>query len=41
MTGKMAKIYSLIIASGFMIVIIAFGIGYVNSQNTAVYFSTP
>ncbi len=41
MIGKMAKMYPLMIAMGFMIVIIAFGIGYVNSQNAAVYFSTP
>jgi len=41
MIGKMAKMYPLMIAMGFMIVIIAFGIGYVNSQNAAAYFSTP
>ena len=41
MIGKMAKMYPMMIAMGFMIVIIAFGVGYVNSQNAAAYFSTP
>ncbi len=39
--GKMAKMYPMMIAMGFMIVIIAFGVGYVNSQNAAAYFSVP
>jgi hypothetical protein len=39
--GKMARMYPLLIAMGFMIVAIAFGIGYVNSQTAAEYFSQP
>ncbi len=39
--GKMAKMYPLMIAMGFMIVIIAFIIGYMNAQTAAAYFSTP
>lgn len=39
--GKMARMYPLLIVMGFMIVVIAFIIGYVNSQNAAAYFSTP
>ncbi len=39
--GKMARMYPLLIAMGFMIVAIAFGIGYVNSQTVAEYFSQP
>ena len=41
MIGKMAKMYPLMIAMGFMIVIITFIIGYMNAQNAAEYFSTP
>ena len=39
--GKMARMYPLLIAMGFMIVAIAFGVGYVNSQTVAEYFSQP
>ncbi len=39
--GKMARMYPLLIAMGFMIVAIAFGVGYVNSQTAAEYFSQP
>ena len=41
MIGKMAKMYPLKIAMGFMIVIITFIIGYMNAQTAAAYFSTP
>lgn len=37
--GKMAKMYSMMILMGFMIVVVALIIGYVNSQNAAVYFA--
>lgn len=37
--GKMAKMYPLLILMGFMIVVIALIVGYVNSQNAAVYFA--
>jgi len=37
--GKMARVYPLMIVMGFMIVVIAFIIGYVNSQTAAAYFS--
>ncbi len=39
--GKMARMYPLLIAMGFMIVAIAFGVGYVSSQTAADYFSQP
>ncbi len=39
--GKMARMYPLLIAMGFMMVAIAFGVGYVNSQTAAEYFSQP
>ena len=39
--GKMARMYPLLIAMGFMMVVIAFGVGYANSQTTAEYFSQP
>lgn len=39
--GKMARMYPILIAMGFMIVAIAFGVGYVNSQTVAEYFSQP
>jgi len=39
--GKMARMYPMLIAMGFMIVAIAFGVGYVNSQVAAEYFSQP
>jgi len=39
--GKMARMYPLLIAMGFMIVVIAFGVGYVSSQTAADYFSQP
>lgn len=37
--GKMARMFPLLILMGFMIVVIAFLIGYVNSQTAAEYFS--
>ena len=37
--GKMAKMFPMMILMGFMIVVIALIIGYVNSQNAAVYFA--
>ena len=37
--GKMARMYPLLIAMGFMIVAIAFVVGYLNSQTAAEYFS--
>jgi hypothetical protein len=39
--GKMARMYPLLIATGFMMVAIAFVVGYVNSQAAASYFSQP
>ena len=39
--GKMAAMYPLLIAMGFMIVAIAFVVGYFNSQTAAAYFSQP
>ncbi|MFQ5943368.1 MAG: hypothetical protein ACE5JF_07435 [Anaerolineales bacterium] len=37
--GKMARMYPLLIAMGFMIVAIAFVVGYFNSQTADTYFS--
>lgn len=39
MIGKMARMYPMLILMGFMIVVIAFVIGYFNSQTAAAYFS--
>ena len=39
--GKMARMYPLLIAMGFMIVAIAVVVGYFNSQTAAAYFSQP
>ena len=39
--GKMARMYPLLIAMGFMMVAIAFVVGYLNSQTAAAYFSQP
>jgi hypothetical protein len=39
--GKMARMYPLLIAMGFMMVAIAFVVGYFNSQAAATYFSQP
>ena len=39
--GKMARMYPLLIAMGFMMVAIAFVVGYLNSQTAATYFSQP
>ncbi len=39
MIGKMARMYPMLIALGFMMVLIAFAIGYQNSRTTAAYFS--
>jgi hypothetical protein len=39
MIGKMAKMFPMMILMGFMIVVISLIIGYVNSQNAAVYFA--
>ena len=39
--GKMARMYPLLIAMGFMMVAIAFVVGYFNSQAAASYFSQP
>ncbi|MBW8010855.1 MAG: hypothetical protein FVQ83_06390 [Chloroflexi bacterium] len=39
MIGKMARMYSMFILLGFMIVIIAFFVGYSNSQTAATYFA--
>lgn len=39
MIGKMAKMFPMLIAIGFMIVLISFGIGWSNSQTAAAYFS--
>jgi len=41
MIGKMARMYPVMIAMGFMIVLIAFVIGYFNSQTVAAYFAEP
>ena len=41
MIGKMARLYPMMIAMGFMIVLIAFVIGYFNSQTAAAYFAEP
>jgi hypothetical protein len=37
--GKMARMYPMMILLGFMIVVIAFVIGYFNSQTAAAYFA--
>ncbi|MCH7588835.1 MAG: hypothetical protein IIC78_12505 [Chloroflexi bacterium] len=37
--GKMAKMFPMLILMGFMIVVTALIIGYVNSQNAAAYFA--
>lgn len=39
--GKMARMYPLLIAMGFMIVAIALVVGYFNSQTAAEYFNQP
>ncbi len=39
MIGKMARMYPMLIAMGFMIVLIALIVGYVNSQTAAAYFA--
>ena len=39
--GKMARMYPLLIAMGFMIVLIAVIVGYFNSQTAAAYFAQP
>jgi hypothetical protein len=39
MIGKMARMYPMFVLLGFMVVIAAFAIGYLNSQNAAQYFS--
>ncbi len=39
--GKMARMYPLLIAMGFMMVAIAFVVGYFNSLTAAEYFSQP
>ncbi len=41
MIGKMARLYPMMIAMGFMIVVIALIIGYFNSQAAAAYFAQP
>lgn len=41
MIGKMAKMFPMMIALGFMIVLAAFIIGYNNSQTAATYFAQP
>lgn len=41
MIGKMARMYPLLLAMGFMMVAIAFVVGYFNSQTAAEYFSQP
>src|SRR3989304_1892089 len=41
MIGKMARMYPLLIAMGFMIVLIAVIVGYANSQTAAAYFAQP
>ena len=37
--GKMARMYPMLILMGFMIVVIAFVVGYFNSQTAAAYFA--
>ncbi len=37
--GKMARMYPLLILMGFMMVVIAFIVGYFNSQTAAAYFA--
>ena len=39
MIGKMARMYPMLILMGFMIVVIAFAVGYFNSQTAAAYFA--
>ncbi len=39
MIGKMARMYPMLIALGFMIVLAAFFIGFTNSQTAAAYFA--
>ena len=39
MIGKLARMYPMLIALGFMIVLAAFIVGYLNSQTTEVYFA--
>jgi len=39
MIGKMARMYPLLVLMGFMIVAIAFVVGYFNSQTAAAYFA--
>ena len=39
MIGKMARMYPMLIALGFMIVLAAFIVGYLNSQTAEVYFA--
>jgi len=41
MIGKMARMYPMLIAMGFMIVLIAAIVGYFNSQTAAAYFAQP
>ena len=41
MIEKMAKMFPMMIALGFMIVLIAFVVGYSNSQTAAAYFAQP
>jgi len=41
MIGKMARMYPLLIAMGFMMVMIAVIVGYFNSQTAAAYFAQP
>lgn len=39
MLGKMARMYPLLILMGYMIVVIALVVGYLNSQTAAAYFA--
>lgn len=39
MIGKMANMFPIIILMGFMIVLAAFAVGYLNSQTAAAYFA--
>ncbi|MFQ5930997.1 MAG: hypothetical protein ACE5MM_01175, partial [Nitrospiraceae bacterium] len=39
MIGRMARMYPLLLVMGFMIVAIAFIVGYFNSQTAAAYFA--
>jgi len=41
MIGKMAKMFPMMIAMGFMIVLVAFIVGYNNAQTAAAYFAQP